>query len=107
LPVPWSNCIHADRAIRASDDLEIYQEAIEQHSAPEFIRSDNGPEFIANTIQEWLRENKIITLNIDPGSPWYRSRGSYVGIFNGRLREECLDRELIFTLSESRVDCSD
>jgi putative transposase len=98
------HCIHADRAIKASDVLTILQEAIEQHGAPEYIRSDNGPEFIAKAIQEWLKENKIKTLYIDPGCPW---QNGYVESFNGRFREECLDRELIFTLSESRVIFAD
>ena len=98
------HCIHADRAIKASDVLTILQEAIEQHGAPQYIRSDNGPEFIANAIQEWLKDNKIKTLYIDPGCPW---QNGYVESFNGRFREECLDRELIFTLSESRVVFAD
>ena len=75
-------------------------EAVERHGAPEYIRSDNGPEFIAKAIQQWLAENEIKTLYIDPGCPW---QNGYVESFNGRFREECLDRELIYTLSESRV----
>jgi len=94
------HCIHADRAIKAEDVLDILMEAVERHGAPEYIRSDNGPEFIAKAIQQWLAENEIKTLYIDPGCPW---QNGYVESFNGRFREECLDRELIYTLSESRV----
>ena len=98
------HCIHADRAIKAADVLQLLQEAIERNGAPQYIRSDNGPEFIAKAIQSWLKENKIKTLYIDPGCPW---QNGYVESFNGRFRQECLDRELIYTLSESRVIFAD
>lgn len=94
------HCIHADRRIRATDVLALLQEVIEQHGAPEYIRSDNGPEFIAKAIQKWLRENEIKTIYIDPGCPW---QNGYVESFNSRFRAECLNRELLYTLSESRV----
>ena len=63
------HCIHADRTIKAADVLAVLQEAIEEQGAPEYIRSDNGPEFIAKIIQQWLRENNIKALYIDPGVP--------------------------------------
>ena len=91
------HCIHADRRIRATDVLALLQEVIEQHGAPEYIRSDNGPEFLAKAIQKWLRENKIKTIYIDPGCPW---QNGYVESFNSRFRAECLNRELLYTLSE-------
>ncbi len=93
------HCIHADRAIKASDVLTILQEAIEQHGAPQYIRSDNGPEFIANAIQEWLKDNKIKTLYIDPGCPW---QNGYVESFHSRLRDECLSCEAFSTLAEAQ-----
>ena len=77
------HCIHADRAIKAADVLAVLQEAIEEHGPPEYIRSDNGPEFIAKIIQQWLRENNIKTLYIDPGCPW---QNGYAESFNGRFR---------------------
>lgn len=92
--------IHADRAIKASDVLEQLQKAIDLQGAPEYIRSDNGPEFIANAIQDWLAANEIKTIYIDPGCPW---QNGYAESFNSRFRMECLDRELLYTLSESRV----
>jgi len=94
------HCIHADRTIKAQDVLEVLQKAIEQHGAPEYIRSDNGPEFIAEVIQRWLRDNQIQTIYIEPGCPW---QNGYAESFNGRFRRECLNRELIYTLSEGRV----
>jgi len=98
------HCIHADRAIKASDVLGVLKQAIDQHGAPKYIRSDNGPEFIAKAIQEWLAENDIKTIYIDPGCPW---QNGYVESFNSRFRQECLDRELLYTLSESRVVFAD
>jgi putative transposase len=56
------HCIHSDRAIKATDVLAVLEEAIEEHGAPEYIRSDNGPEFIATAIQQWLREKGIKTI---------------------------------------------
>lgn len=96
--------IHADRAIRAADVLAVLQDAIAEHGAPQYIRSDNGPEFIANAIQNWLVENNIRALYIDPGCPWLNG---YAESFNSRFRIECLDRELLYTLSESRVVFAD
>jgi transposase InsO family protein len=98
------HCIHADRAIKAADVLSILQEAIARHGAPEYIRSDNGPEFIARIIQKWLKDNHIKTIYIDPGCPW---QNGYAESFNSRFRVECLDRELLYTLSESRVVFAD
>jgi putative transposase len=94
------HCIHADRRIKAEDVLGVLQEAIERHGAPQYIRSDNGPEFIAQVIQRWLKENRIKTIYIEPGCPW---QNGYAESFNGRFRRECLNRELIYTLSEGRV----
>ena len=94
------HCIHADRSIKAADVLRLLQEAVAVNGPPEYIRSDNGPEFIARAIQNWLGENNIKTIYIDLGCPW---QNGYAESFNSRFRIECLDRELLFTLSESRV----
>ena len=94
------HCIHADRAIKATDVLALLQEAIARHGPPKYIRSDNGPEFIAKVIQTWLRDAHIQTIYIEPGCPW---QNGYAESFNGRFRAECLNRELLYTLSESRV----
>jgi putative transposase len=62
--------LRADRALKARDVLEWLQRAIEKHGAPRYLRSDNGPEFIAKIVQQWLAEAKIQTIYIEPGSPW-------------------------------------
>ncbi len=67
---------------------------------PSYLRSDNGPEFIACAIQDWLSSQQIKTLYIKPGSPWENGR---IESFHDKLRDECLNRELFGTLTEARV----
>jgi putative transposase len=98
-PVLW-----AERALKAADVLAWLQQAIGQHGAPEYLRSDNGSEFIAKSVQRWLKENRIKTLYIEPGSPW---QNGFVESFHGRFRDECLNREQLWTLTESRVVVGD
>ena len=68
--------------------------------APEHIRSDNGSEFIAAQVQEWLKEKGSGTIYIEPGSPW---ENGYIESFNGKLRDELLNREIFDTMHEARV----
>ena len=96
--------LRADRALKATDVLEWLQKAIAEHGAPAHLRSDNGPEFIAHAVQGWLRDNQIKTLYIDPGSPW---QNGFVESFHGRFRDECLNREQLWTLTEARVVVED
>lgn len=67
---------------------------------PEYLRSDNGPEFIAHAVQEWLKEKGVKTLFINPGSPW---ENPYIESFNGKFRDECLNRELFQSCEEARI----
>ena len=97
-------CIHVDRRINARQVRQIMARLIAEHGAPENIRSDNGPEFIEKELRQWLGRNQIKTLYIEPGSPW---QNGYVESFNARLREECLDREQLWTLTEARVVLED
>jgi putative transposase len=96
--------LRADRALKAQDVLEWLGKAIEAHGAPKYLRSDNGPEFIAREVQRWLAEHEIKTLYIDPGSPW---QNGFVESFHGRFRDECLNREQLWTLTEARVVVED
>lgn len=93
-----------DRALKAQDVVHWLQAAIEQHGAPEYLRSDNGSEFIAKIAQQWLKENRIKTIHIEPGSPW---QNGFVESFHGRFRDECLNREQLWTLTEARVAVGD
>lgn len=67
---------------------------------PEHIRSDNGPEFTAKEIRKWLARMGVKTLFIERGSPW---ENGYIESFNGKLRDELLNREVFNTLAEARV----
>lgn len=96
--------LRADRALRSADVLEWLQKAIQAHGAPEYLRSDNGSEFIAKIVQRWLGENGIKTIYIEPGSPW---QNGFVESFHGRFRDECLNREQLWTLTEARVVIED
>jgi len=96
--------LRADRALRSQDVLEWLQKAIQEHGAPSYLRSDNGPEFIANIVQGWLKESGVRTLYIEPGSPW---QNGFVESFHGRFRDECLNREQLHTLTEARVVIGD
>jgi len=70
----------ADRAMKAKDVLHWLQQAVANHGVPEYLRSDNGSEFIAKIVQRWLRENRVKTIYIEPGSPW---QNGYVESFHG------------------------
>ena len=91
--------LRVDRALRAADVLAWLQKAIEEHGAPAYLRSDNGSEFIAKIVQQWLAQNHIKTIYIEPGSPW---QNGFVESFHGRLRDEFLNQEQLWTLTEAR-----
>ena len=67
---------------------------------PEHLRSDNGPEFTAKAMRKWLARLGVKTLFIERGSPW---ENGYIESFNGKLRDELLNREIFTTLEEARV----
>lgn len=91
---------HAAWSIRAVDVIEVVEAAMAKYGKPGYIRSDNGPEFIANAIGDWLRERKVGTMYIAPGSPW---ENAYIESFHDKLRDECLNRELFGSLREAQV----
>ena len=97
-------CIHVDRRINARKVRKIMARLIEEHGAPEHIRSDNGSEFIEKNLRAWLKYENIKTLYIKPGSPW---ENGFIESFNARLRDECLNREQLWTLTEARVVIED
>jgi transposase InsO family protein len=91
---------HVAWSIRAVDVIAVLEKTIALHGAPEHIRSDNGSEFIAYAVRDWLKERNIQTLYIRPGSPW---ENGYIESFHGKLRDELLNRELFGTLAEAGV----
>jgi len=97
-------CIHVERRINADKVRQVMARLIDEYGAPEYIRSDNGSEFIESNLREWLENEGIKTLYIDPGSPW---QNGFIESFHARLREECLNREQLWTLTEARVVIED
>ena len=82
------------------DVLYTLSELFLEHGIPEHIRSDNGPEFVAKAVRQWLANLGVTTLFIEPGSPW---ENGYVESFNGKLRDELLNPELFYTLKEAQI----
>ena len=95
-------CLAIDvaRKLTSDDVLERLSDLFVRRGVPEHIRSDNGPEFTARAVREWLDRVGVTTLFIEPGSPW--EDGS-IESFNGKLRDELLDGEVFDTLLEAKV----
>jgi len=92
--------VHVAWSIRAVNVITVVEAAIERHGRPRHLRSDNGPEFIAYAIQDWLKQNGIKTIYIKPGSPW---ENGHIESFHDKLRDECLNRELFGSLLEAQI----
>ena len=88
------------RSITSQDVIDRLFELFIFRGIPEHIRSDNGPEFTAKAIRNWLNNLGVKTLFIEPGSPW---ENGYIESFNGKLRDELLNREIFTTLTEAKV----
>lgn len=91
---------HAAWSIRAVDVITVVEAAFGRYGRPRHLRSDNGPEFIAYAIQDWLEREKVKTIYIKPGSPW---ENGHIESFHDKLRDECLNRELFGSLLEARI----
>ena len=92
--------VHVAWSIRAVDVITVVEAAMERFGVPTHLRSDNGPEFIAYAIQDWLKDKGVKTIYITPGSPW---ENAYIESFHDKLRDECLNRELFGSLLEAQV----
>jgi len=86
------------RSIKAEDVEDLLADLFIKRGRPEYLRSDNGSEFTARALMKWLKELKVGTLFIEPGSPW---QNGYVESFNGKMREECLNLNICGTLVEA------
>jgi hypothetical protein len=93
-------CVNVARKLRSEDVLAALAELFVTRCPPAHIRSDNGPEFIAHILQQWLDGIGVKMLYIAPGSPW---ENGYCESFNGSLRDELLNGEIFYTLAEARV----
>lgn len=92
--------IEVERSLTAQDVVDTLRYLFELRGAPQYLRSDNGPEFIAQALRSWLQKSGVETLYIEPGSPW---ENAYSESFNSRLRDECLNREVFESLAEAKV----
>jgi transposase InsO family protein len=96
--------ILVERRLTSVDVIDKLYELFLFRRVPEHIRSDNGPEFTAKAIRKWLERMDVKTLFIEPGSPW---ENGYIESFNGKLRDELLNREIFTTLTEAKVLMAD
>jgi len=92
--------IRTERRQNQETVLETLSDLFLLHGPPEHLRSDNGAEFTATAVREWLQRLEVQTLFIEPGSPW---ENGYNESFNGKLRDELLNSEIFFTLREAQI----
>lgn len=92
--------IRAARKLNSTDVVDALTDLFILRGPPEYIRSDNGPEFVAQKVRDWIGAVGAKTAYIEPGSPW---ENGYIESFNARMRDELLDGELFYTLAEARI----
>ena len=92
--------IRVARRLNSYDLIETLADVMLVKGIPEYIRSDNGPEFVAKKLRKWLSDVGAKTLYIEPGSPW---ENGYCESFNGKLRDECLNGEIFYSLKEAQI----
>lgn len=95
-------CLAIDvaRQLNSEDVLERLSDLFVRRGVPQHVRSDNGSEFTAKAVRDWLARVEVKTLYIEPGSPW---ENGYIESFNGKLRDELLNGEIFDTLLEAKV----
>ena len=96
--------ILVERRLTSGDVIDKLYDLFLFRGVPEHIRSDNGGEFTARAVRKWLGSLGVRTLFIEPGSPW---ENGYIESFNGKLRDELLNREIFTTLTEAKVLIAD
>jgi putative transposase len=89
--------IAVDRRLNSQNVMDVLSQLFIEHGTLQYIRSDNGPEFIAKRLRWWMKRHQINILFIEPGSPW---ENGHIEAFNGKIREEWLKREVFDTLFE-------
>jgi putative transposase len=86
--------------LRSGQVIEALARLISRQGAPKFLRSDQGPEFIARAIKRWLAERQVETIYIEPGKPWQNGTNES---FNGKFRDECLNAAWFLNRAEAGV----
>ncbi|RJP20013.1 MAG: IS3 family transposase [Candidatus Abyssobacteria bacterium SURF_5] len=92
--------IRVGKSMDAQRVIDVLLDLFEERGVPEYIRSDNGPEFVSKAVQEWLYLIGCQAIYIEPGSPW---ENSYIESFIGKFRDECLNMELFRNLREASI----
>jgi transposase InsO family protein len=92
--------IEVEHSITAKEVVATLARLFSERGEPKFIRSDNGPEFIAKAVKSWLEVSGVKTLYIEPGAPW---ENAYSETFNSRFRDELLDGEVLANVLEGKV----
>jgi putative transposase len=92
--------IKVKRTLNSMDVIDVLSDLFLLRGIPEYIRSDNGPEFIAKALQKWIADVGAKTAYITPGSPW---ENGFIESFNARFRDELLNGEIFYTLEEAQV----
>jgi putative transposase len=95
-----SLAIRVARRLRAVDVIDVLSDLFLLRGVPGHIRSDNGPEFIAASVRDWIAAVGAETAYIEPGSPW---ENGFIESFNARLRDELLNGEIFYSLKEARI----
>jgi putative transposase len=92
--------IRIDRKLKSVDVIDVLSDLFILRGVPERLRSDNGPEFVAKAVQDWIATVGAKAAYIAPGSPW---ENGFIESFNARLRDELLDGEIFYSLAEARI----
>jgi putative transposase len=92
--------IEVDGRLRSGRVKEVLSRLVSERGAPRYLRSDNGPEFVARALLEWIADQRIETALIDPGKPWQNGVGES---FNGKFRDECLSMEWFRSRTEAKA----
>ena len=92
--------VKVSRRLNSHSVVEVLTDLFIERGIPVHIRSDNGPEFIAKRVRDWLRKLQVRPLYIEPGSPW---ENGYIESFNGKMRDELLSGEIFYSLKEAQV----
>jgi putative transposase len=92
--------IRVERKLNSTDVMDVLTDLLILRGVPAFIRSDNGPEFVAEAVRNWINAVGAKTAYIEPGSPW---ENGYCESFNARFRDELLNGEIFYTLQEAQI----
>lgn len=95
--------IFVDRSIKSDGVKKVLEQIVAQRGRPDYVRSDNGPEFISKNLRKWLSKQNIRPQYIEPGKPW---QNGFIESFNGKFRAECLNREMLWSRAETQTVCN-